>query len=135
MFVMHNLDQLNMYRAQNNAPALVLSSALNQFATTGSQQLAAGGQAHAHFKAASNDGSLWSSGFCSGAGENQAPNWPVNGDENGTIDAILQSMMDEGPGGGHHDNIMNPALRRLGVGILVRDGRLWFTNDFSAPCP
>jgi uncharacterized protein YkwD len=131
--VQHNLDVLNMYRSQNNAPALVLSGALNQFADTGSQQLAAGGGAHGHFMAASNDGSIWKSGFCGGAGENQAPGWPLNPDENGTIDAILKAMMDEGPGGGHHDNIINSNYRSVGIGLVVQGG-LYLTNDFSNAC-
>jgi uncharacterized protein YkwD len=134
-FVQHNLEVLNMYRAANNAPALVLSDALNTFAATGSQQLAAGGPAHGHFQQAITDHTLFSSGFCSGAGENQAPGWAINNDENKTIDAILKSMMDEGPGGGHHDNIVNPQFRLVGVGLLVQGGGLYFTNDFSNACP
>ena len=129
----HNLDVLNMYRSQNNAPALVFSAQLNQFAATGTQDLAGGGAAHAHFKAASDDQSIWKSGFCGGAGENQAPGWPLNPDENGTIDAILKAMMDEGPGGGHHDNIVNPAFRSVGVGLVLQSG-LYLTNDFSNAC-
>jgi uncharacterized protein YkwD len=134
-YVQHNLDALNTYRAANNAPALVLSDALNAFAATGSQQLAAGGPAHGHFMDAITKQTLFSSGFCNGAGENQAPGWPMNGDENGTIDAILKQMMDEGPGGGHHDNIVNPQFRLLGVGVLVQGGGLYLTNDFSNSCP
>ena len=43
---------------------------------------------------------------------------------------MLKLMMDEGPGGGHYDNIMSPKLRRIGVGIvyvqqpLLHDERL-----------
>jgi uncharacterized protein YkwD len=40
-------------------------------------------------------------------------------------------MMDEGPGGGHYDNIMNPKLRRIGVGIVYVNNRFYMTNDFS----
>jgi uncharacterized protein YkwD len=131
--VQHNLDQLNYYRAQAGVAPLQLSTQLDQFATAGDQALAAGGQAHAHFHAAGQDGSLWTSGFCHNAGENQAPGWPVS-DENATVDAILKSMMDEGPGGGHHDNIVNPQFRLVGIG-LIDQGGLYLTNDFSAACP
>lgn len=134
-FVQHNLDKINLYRGMNSAAALTLSTDLNNFATTGSQQLAAGGMAHGHFQAAIADNTIWQSGFCAGAGENQAPGWPVNGDENATIDSILKSMMDEGPGGGHHDNIVNPNFRSLGVGLIVQNGGLYLTNDFSNACP
>ena len=64
----HNLDVLNLYRSQNGARPLVFSAALNQFASVGSQQLQASGMAHGHFMAAIADQSIWSSGFCSGAG-------------------------------------------------------------------
>jgi uncharacterized protein YkwD len=134
-FVKHNLDALNAYRAANNAPPLALSDALNQFAVTGSMQLAAGGMPHGHFQQAISDGTIWQSGFCSGAGENQAPNWPINNDENATIDSVLQMMMNEGPGGGHHDNIVNPKFALVGIGLVVQGGGLYLTNDFSNACP
>ncbi len=47
------------------------------------------------------------------------------------IDVMLKLMMDEGPGGGHHDNMMNPKFRRVGVGLVDVGGRLYMTNDFS----
>lgn len=128
----HCLDTLNMYRAQNGAPPLTLDGQLTAFALAGSQALAAGGPAHGHFADAGNSGAIWNDGFCNGAAENQAPDWPAS-DVNQTIDAILKSMMDEGPGGGHHDNIVNPSYTRVGVGLVVKGG-LWFTNDFSPPC-
>src|SRR5262245_28977178 len=116
--IRHNLETLNVYRAQAGAPPLELDERLSSFAATGSEQLAAGGDAHGHFKAAMSGGTLWSSGFCHSAAENQAPGWSAS-DVSATIDAILASMMAEGPGGGHHDNIVNPALRRVGVGLVV----------------
>jgi uncharacterized protein YkwD len=131
--VQHNLDQLNMYRAQNSAPPLQLTDALDTFATAGSQELAADNMPHAHFKNAGD--AIWQSGFCSGAGENQAPNWPIGaGGVDGAIDTILDAMMKEGPGGGHHDNIVNPDFRLVGVGLVMQGG-LFLTNDFSNACP
>jgi hypothetical protein len=47
----------------------------------------------------------------------------------------LKAMMDEGPGGGHHDNILAASSTRVGIGLIVDDQQqLWFTNDFSGPC-
>jgi uncharacterized protein YkwD len=133
--VQHNLATLNMYRAQNGASALVLDDQLSMFSTTASMQLESTGQAHGYFAQQANSGAIWNEGFCSGAAENQAPGWPVDGDEDATIDAILKAMMDEGPGGGHHDNIVNPQETRVGIGLVVDgQGQLWFTNDFSGPC-
>jgi uncharacterized protein YkwD len=129
--VQHNLDALNAYRKEAGSPPLELSDQLNQFATVGSEQLADGGKPHAHF----GNSDVWKNGFCSGAGENQAPGWPVDGgDKNATIDGILKAMMDEGPGGGHHDNILNPHFALVGIGLVMRDDGLYFTNDFSNAC-
>jgi len=132
---LHNLDTLNMYRAQNGAPPLVIDDQLSVFSTTASEQLEATGQPHGYFMQQAKSGAIWSQGFCSGAAENQAPGWPIHADEDGTIDAILKAMMDEGPGGGHHDNIVNPSNARVGVGLVLdAQQQLWFTNDFSGSC-
>ena len=47
------------------------------------------------------------------------------------VDVMLKLMMDEGPGGGHYDNMMSPKLRRIGVGIVYVNNRFYMTNDFS----
>ena len=133
--VQHNVDQLNMYRAQAGVAPLVLDDQLSMFSTTASMQLESTGQAHGYFMQQAQSGALWGQGFCGSAAENQAPGWPVNGDEDATIDAILKAMMDEGPGGGHHDNILAASSTRVGVGLVVdAQQQLWFTNDFSGAC-
>ncbi len=127
--LMYNLNRLNAYRAQKGAPALVLDAQLTAFALQGSQQLLRDHVAHNHFKTSN----IWSSGFARNAAENQgdAHGWPARPVDT-SIDQILQMMMNEGPGGGHHDNILNPAFRRVGIGLLKDEhGRLYFTNDFS----
>ena len=130
----HCVTTINKYRAQNGVPALQLDSRLSAFSSRASQALAAGGAPHQFFVDASNAGTLFSQGFCNGAAENQAPGWPVNGDENATIDAVLEAMMGEGPGGGHHDNIVGAGNAIVGVGLVVTNGQLYFTNDFSPAC-
>ncbi|HXU72195.1 MAG TPA: CAP domain-containing protein [Polyangia bacterium] len=134
--VQHNVDVLNMYRAQAGAAPLVLDDQLSTFSTTASNMLESTGQAHGYFMAQIASMDLWNQGFCGSAAENQAPGWPINGgDEDATIDAILKAMMDEGPGGGHHDNILASSSTRVGVGLVVdAQQQLWFTNDFSGPC-
>jgi uncharacterized protein YkwD len=136
--VQHNLDALNMYRAQNGAGALVLDAQLMQFALDGSQALHDSGIPHQHFMDASASGALWTSGFCRTAGENQAPGWSAT-NENATIDQILAQMMAEGPAppgkSNHHDNIIDPQFTRVGIGLLIDAGKLWLTNDFSGACP
>ena len=133
--IQHCLDGVNRYRSQAGLSPYQLSDALNAFALEGSKELAAGGPSHGHFLDAANAGTLYTMGFCNGGAENQAPGWGINGDEDSTIDAVLASMMAEGPGGGHHDSIVSPTFALLGVGLYVTGNQLWFTNDFSPPCP
>jgi hypothetical protein len=47
------------------------------------------------------------------------------------IDEILALMMDEGPGGGHHDDMLDPRWTRLGVGITNPGGEAYVTTDFA----
>ena len=46
---------------------------------------------------------------------------------------IHQDMMDEGPGGGHYDNIMSSSLRQVGVGVAFDANHIWVTEDFIKP--
>lgn len=125
----HNLNQLNAYRAKAGAQVLQMEPKLNGFARQGSIELRQNHQPHGHFRRAD----VFESGFQGSAAENQGdPNgWPIRGGLNATIDAILQAMMDEGPGGGHHDNMLNPEFRRVGIGLVVDGNKLYLTNDFS----
>jgi hypothetical protein len=127
--IQHNLHQLNAYRARAGAQALQLDPKLNAFALQGSLELKQNHIPHGHFQRRN----VFESGFQGGAAENQGdPNgWPIRGGLNATIDAILQAMIDEGPGGGHHDNMLNPKFRRVGIGLVVDGNELYLTNDFS----
>ena len=127
--IQHNLNQLNAYRAKAGAQTLQLDPKLNQFAQQGSLELKQNHQPHGHF--ARKD--IFESGFSGGAAENQGdPNgWPIRGGLNATIDAILRAMINEGPGGGHHDNMLNPKFRRVGIGLVIDGDKLYLTNDFS----
>lgn len=132
--VKHNLDRVNGYRAQKGLPALLYDSHISAFATRGSEQLSRDHVPHAHF--ASN--AQGARGFGSRSAENQgdpngvpsmAPDPFTNGKKQ--IDIMLKMMMDEGPGGGHYDNIVNPRYRRIGIGLVYVGGKLYLTNDFS----
>lgn len=132
--VKHNLDRVNGYRAQKGLPALLYDSHISAFATRGSEQLSRDHTPHAHF-AANAQGAR---GFGSRSAENQgdpngvpsmAPDAFTNGKRQ--IDIMLKMMMDEGPGGGHYENIVNPRYRRIGIGLVYAGGKLYLTNDFS----
>lgn len=141
-FQHRNLDDINMYRATLNIAPLVLDKQLCTFALAGSTQLSQDHSPHAHFITAGNNGTLWTSGFTSMAGENQGdPNgWTVLSQNQVTnelmqIDAIQKAMFNEGPGSGeahgHYMNMMNAKFKRVGVGLLEVNNKLYLTNDFS----
>jgi uncharacterized protein YkwD len=132
----HTRDVINAYRADAGTAPLALDDALGKFALAGSTELSQDHVPHGHFVSASNDGTLFSQGFSGAAAENEGdPDGdPFDGTttgESADIDSIVKDMFDEGPGGGHHDNMLDPKSTRLGVGLVISGGKLYFTNDFS----
>ena len=132
--VHYNLDLLNEYRAHAGVKPLLYDAKISAFALAGSRELARDHEPHAHFKAHGEG----APGFGSRAAENQgdpngvpplAPDKVASGKKQ--IAVMLKMMFDEGPGGGHHDNMLNPKYRRVGIGIHEPGGTLFLTNDFS----
>jgi uncharacterized protein YkwD len=63
------------------------------------------------------------------AGENVAYTSGVS--ESDGITETHQAMMDEGPSGGHYQNIMSSSFTTVGIGLYVDStGTLWLTEDF-----
>jgi hypothetical protein len=132
--VKYNVDRINAYRAEKGLAPLLFDAKISAFARGASERLSRDHVPHAHFAAHQRG----APGFGSRSAENQ-------GDERGVpaldadpvksgkkqIDEMLKLMMDEGPGGGHHDNMMNPRYRRVGIGLVDVGGKLYLTNDFS----
>lgn len=132
--IRYNLKQLNIYRAQKGLAPLELDAKLSEFAHRGSLQLMRDHLPHGHFADAGRAGTLFGAGgFRGAAAENQGdPNGWTPMKVDAAIDAILRAMIAEGPGGGHYDNIMNPRLKRVGIGLVLNaKSQLYFTNDFS----
>ena len=135
--VKYNVEQINKYRSTKGLGPVLYDSKISSFATRGSQQLSKDHTPHAHF-AANATGSTPPPGFGSRSAENQGdpsgvPSMDADAAKNGKkqIDIMLKMMMDEGPGGGHYDNMMNPKFRRVGIGLVYAGGKLYMTNDFS----
>ena len=131
--VRYNVERVNQYRAQGGLPPLLYDGRLSTFAITGSQRLSRDHTPHANFAE-----NAQSQHFGSRSAENQGdpggvPVMDADPWRNATkqVDIMLKLMMDEGPGGGHYDNIMSPKLRRIGIGNVVAGNRLYMTNDFS----
>ena len=129
--VKFNVDLLNQYRARAGVAPLVYDARVSAFAFDGSRELAANHRAHAHFAR--------SPAYAGHTAENQGdPNGvpPMGPDRTSSgqqqIAMLLKLMFDEGPGGGHHDNMLNPTYRRVGIGLFYTPaGALYLTNDFS----
>lgn len=135
--VRYNVEQINRYRGTKGLGPVLYDAKISAFATRGSQQLSRDHTPHAHF-AANATGPTPPPGFGSRSAENQGdpsgvPSMDADPVRNGKkqIDIMLKLMMDEGPGGGHYDNMMNPKFRRVGIGLVYAGGRLYMTNDFS----
>ncbi len=132
--VKYNVERVNAYRAQGGLPPLKYDAKMSSFARKGSEELSEDHTPHAHF----HDHIEGASGFGSRSAENQGdpsgvPALDADAKKSGKkqIDLMLKLMMDEGPGGGHYDNIMNGHLRRIGIGLVYAGGKLYLTNDFS----
>ncbi len=132
--VKHNVDRVNAYRAKKGLPALLYDAKISSFARDGSEQLAKDHSPHAHFR----DKVDGAPGFGSRSAENQGdpsgvPSLDPDAGANGKkqVDVMMKLMFDEGPGGGHYENMMNARFRRIGIGLFYSDGKLYLTNDFS----
>lgn len=135
--VRYNVERLNAYRADKGLPPLRYDAKISAFARAGSAQLARDHKAHAHFAARMKSRPL-PPGFGTRSAENQGDSRGLEAMDKDPgksgrqqIDLMLKMMMDEGPGGGHHDNIVDPKLRRVGIGLVTVGGKLYMTNDFS----
>jgi uncharacterized protein YkwD len=132
--VKYNVDRINAFRAQHGLAPLLYDASISAFAKKGSERLASDHAPHANF----HDNAQGAPGFGSRSAENQGdpggvPTMDPDPGANGRkqIDVMMKLMIDEGPGGGHHDNMLNPRFRRVGVGLVYVGGKLYLTNDFS----
>ena len=125
------LDENNRYRAMVNAPPLIRSSTIEAFAAIGARYDYEARTAHKHFK-----DSMGIPG-ARAAAENEIPGFSGwNLARMKTIHAViqqgLQSMWNEGPGGGHYENMKNPVYKQLGCGIYVAPNQdVTVTMDFT----
>lgn len=132
--VRYNLERLNVYRKQAGIGALKYDAAISAFALEGSRQLSKDHQAHAHFREKAQGATALGTRSAENQGDwNGVPKLADDPIANGKkqIDWMLDLMFKEGPGGGHHDNMLNPKFKRVGIGLTSVAGKLYLTNDFS----
>jgi uncharacterized protein YkwD len=121
------LGYVNGVRKLNGVGPLVRDESLDAFAQAGSDELAQDHRPNQHM-------ALHASELHTATAEVQgAPDGSPPGLLQDRIGEILLRMTGEGPGGVHHDAMLRPEWRKLGVGIASPDGRVYFTVDLAGP--
>jgi hypothetical protein len=116
------VDVINQFRASRLLPPLVRSPALEQFAAEG-----------AMFNVLAGPHGYFSSNFGRGGAmaENEVPGWQLSGSVRDVIFQGNQAMWNEGPGGGHYENMASLQYTQVGCGIHQTGGRVWVVMDFG----
>lgn len=119
------VEVLNDFRADASLPALRRAAELEECATAAAHADADSGQPHGHFTTTRG---------CNGTAfaENEVPGWPLERYDsvNEVILQGAQQMYDEGPGGGHYENITGD-YTEVGCGVLVTDAdEVWVVHNF-----
>jgi len=69
-------------------------------------------------------------GRCGELAQNECPGWP--GPPEQMIPKCLAAMMDEGPGGGHHDAMMSRRYTKVACGFATTArGAVWSVQNFK----
>lgn len=119
------LDTVNACRATLGLKPVVWSKSLEAFADEGARYDAGVGTAHTHF-------GKFSVHAVPADAENALPGWPI---KNYSVASAMKEgtkmMWDEGPGGGHYENIKGDQTS-LGCGVFVTaKGEIWIVQDFK----
>jgi hypothetical protein len=111
------VSTINGFRSQNGLPPLQRWTEQEDCASGEAGSDSQTGTAHGAFPS------------CTEVAQNECPGFP--GDPSDALPQCLQTMIDEGPGGGHYDNIMNPDYTMVSCGITTgADGSMWSVQDF-----
>lgn len=129
-------DKINSERAANGLPALRRDSRLDASAhqhnlamakaNTLSHQLPGEPNAGQRMSA---QGVVWTQ-----SGENAGMSGELANSGITAASKANEAMMNEGPGGGHYDNLMGTAFDHVGVSVVYDpfNHKMWITEDFAA---
>jgi hypothetical protein len=68
-------------------------------------------------------------GTCGETAQNECPGWP--GTATQAVTGCLKAMWDEGPGGGHYDNMTTTSRTKVACGFYqTTGGQWWIVQDF-----
>ena len=110
-------SQVNAFRAKINLPPLARWTEAEKCSDEQSVRDSKSGVAHGSF------------GSCNEFAQNECPGNP--GPTRESLVNCLQMMWDEGPGGGHYDNMTNRRYTKVACGIHVTpNGAVWSVQNF-----
>jgi len=118
------VQETNRYRTGGGKPAVQRSTQLETYADTGAM-VDHGGTPHDHFRNTQGGGIAFA--------ENECPHWSLDqtaGDMKMLVAACIKAFFDEGPGGGHYDNMMGN-YGTLGCGIFESGASVTILQDFG----
>ena len=112
------MKTINDYRATVGSPPLVEWTA---------EESCVDGEAASDAKSNTPHGAF---GSCNEFAQDECPGWP--GPPSQLIVACLKAMWDEGPGGGHYENMKNAQSTKAACGFYqTTDGSWWATQNFA----
>ncbi len=115
------VELINQYRAMLGKPPYTLSMELQSSATQAAMADSQSGIPHGNFSFGGGGGA---------SAENEIPGWPNEGGVREVIRGGLQMMWEEGPGGGHYENMAGD-YREAGCGIAItRGNEVWSAQRF-----
>jgi len=120
------VDETNMYRALRGKPAVAWSAELEAYADEGAEDDFSTSPHH-HFSSTGGGGIAFAENECPQQGNWQAP---AGGDVVPVVKACVKAFYDEGPGGGHYENMMGP-YAKLGCGIYQSGTKITIVQDFG----
>jgi hypothetical protein len=103
---------------------VVRSAQLEAYANAGAEH-DHGSSPHDHFSSTNGGGIAFA--------ENECPHWDLSfggGDMLGLMAACIDAFYDEGPGGGHYDNMMGD-YGSLGCGVYQEGSDVTIVQDFG----
>ncbi len=123
------VEETNRYRTAIKKPPFARTAALDDFASRGAEHDAKRREPHHHF-----NNTQFPDSF-SALAENELPWWHLDADEGAVrrvIRAGLRSMWEEGPGGGHYENLVG-TYTQMGCGIWIDGNEITVVQDFRTP--
>jgi hypothetical protein len=112
------VDRINQYRARVGVGPIARDPSTEPCDDDESRLDSSANRAHGSF------------GKCGERAQNACPNYPGASVED-VLTKCLQQMFEEGPGGGHYDNMTSTKYSRASCGFVpVGGGRIWTVQNF-----